>query len=421
MTFAAELLEEGERRLQARHLRSQQRADQTAQDEKIRVERLERARHVARHWICSVCTKENSKELHQLCQVCGRPNGFRANLKWDWDHKKFTCENPSDIVPKPARMNLPSKELIRATDRGNLKGVRRAALGRMIKPGLIGFSDVNRSDPTTGETALIVASRKGHPDIVRFLLEHGSDWKHCDLQGNAALAVAAMNGHLLVVRCLLECTRGECLYNCTGNTFNNHTPFMLACIHGYYGIVSVLLVCGKQIGLRFFELLQQSADSAGCTCLMLAAAHDRTEIVRLLLSEGWSVDTRCKRGLSALDWANETKASLETIQLIQQTMMSLYTELIDEYSGPAEEVDRQKHIEERIRHKDRAKRKHRAWLKRHQEYSDIQKSHSDSAVLQESAVRIVFERAASINMADPHCRPKRLHDAPRKTDGKWYY
>ena len=53
-------------------------------------------------------------------------------------------------------------------------------------------------------TPLILASWKGHLDVVQCLLEHGADMNLMDNQNNAPLTLVAYHGHVNIVRLLLE-------------------------------------------------------------------------------------------------------------------------------------------------------------------------------------------------------------------------
>jgi len=64
-------------------------------------------------------------------------------------------------------------------------------------------ADVNERNDV-GETALIDASGQGHLAVVRLLLAHGADVSPKDQSGQSALCEAAEHGHADVVRVLLE-------------------------------------------------------------------------------------------------------------------------------------------------------------------------------------------------------------------------
>jgi len=55
-----------------------------------------------------------------------------------------------------------------------------------------------------GWTPLYMASKEGHPDVLRFLLEYGVDATVKTEDGSLPLHVAAARGHVEVARLLLE-------------------------------------------------------------------------------------------------------------------------------------------------------------------------------------------------------------------------
>lgn len=65
--------------------------------------------------------------------------------------------------------------------------------------------DINARDPKQGWTALHLAARDGHSDIVRFLLENGAEVDARDIFGNTPLGKAVMNykGNNEVIHLLL--------------------------------------------------------------------------------------------------------------------------------------------------------------------------------------------------------------------------
>ena len=58
--------------------------------------------------------------------------------------------------------------------------------------------------PHSGETPLFIAAQEGHLDMVRFLFEAGSEKDRPKNRGAMPLLIAAQKGHLDVVRFLVE-------------------------------------------------------------------------------------------------------------------------------------------------------------------------------------------------------------------------
>ena len=53
-------------------------------------------------------------------------------------------------------------------------------------------------------TAVIIASKSGHLDVARLLVQAGADKDCADLSGRTALMFASENGHWEVARFLVE-------------------------------------------------------------------------------------------------------------------------------------------------------------------------------------------------------------------------
>ena len=102
---------------------------------------------------------------------------------------------------------------------------------------LLDKADVDRASNTYGWTALMLASRHGHVECVRALLDK-ADVDRTDKYGNTALMIASQNGHVECVRLLLdkaEVNRAD-KYRMTALMFASH--------HGHVDCVCALLEAG---------------------------------------------------------------------------------------------------------------------------------------------------------------------------------
>ena len=109
-----------------------------------------------------------------------------------------------------------------------------AILERLIKAGV----DINDNQGGEGETALILASRDGHVDVVDFLLSQGADTETTDMEKNTALIVACMCGKIDVVLFLSMnvASRGQ-------KTINNIDPSIPTSNHQGRPLVPVSGLC----------------------------------------------------------------------------------------------------------------------------------------------------------------------------------
>jgi ankyrin repeat protein len=66
------------------------------------------------------------------------------------------------------------------------------------------YADVNARERLYGRTALMIAAAAGHADVVRLLVEAGSDLNLLDEEGASALSLARNNGYLDVAAELVD-------------------------------------------------------------------------------------------------------------------------------------------------------------------------------------------------------------------------
>jgi ankyrin repeat protein len=156
----------------------------------------------------------------------------------------------------------------------------------------------------SGRTPLFFGIENNHPEIVRYLTEHGADVNVADINGSTSLMFAALNdnlemvqhltehganinaatynsrwtsllvatesGHLRIVRYLTE--HGA---NVNATDHNRWTPLMFAVKEGYTEIAQHLIERGANVN---------ATDNNGDTPLMIAAMNRREDIVRHLAS-----------------------------------------------------------------------------------------------------------------------------------------
>ncbi len=178
-----------------------------------------------------------------------------------------------------------------------------------------------------GDTALIIAARLGHQDVVAYLLEHGADPALANPHGDSPLAVAAEQGHAKIVSLILakgvDPDEGrQSTPSFTGSALvgmkaeEHNTPLMKAAQGGHINAVRVLLDAKSDPNIRGLAgktalywavergygdvvnaLLEQGAAAdiktdAGFTPLMEAAKSGRIDIVRPLIAKNADVDAR---------------------------------------------------------------------------------------------------------------------------------
>ncbi|CAL8100802.1 unnamed protein product [Calicophoron daubneyi] len=159
--------------------------------------------------------------------------------------------------------------LMEATSNGHIDVARC-----LIKHG----ADINTHSTEFKESALTLASYKGHTEMVRFLLEAGADHEHRTDEMHTALMEAAMEGHVEVARLLLA--HGANV-NIPQDSFES--PLTLAACGGHTELAHLLIGYGADI---------EEVNDEGYTPLMEAAREGHEETVALLLAVGADVNAR---------------------------------------------------------------------------------------------------------------------------------
>lgn len=143
-------------------------------------------------------------------------------------------------------------------------------------------STVDITEPKYGQTPLMYACRKGHPETVRQLVKLGASLRKASARGRTALfeAIEAQNDE--VVELLVELAPSDLDINAVHPKQSNRTALMLAVKLGCLEIANTLL---KYPGIKI-----DLQDANGMTALYLTAKYDHQQIVSILLEAGAKVD-----------------------------------------------------------------------------------------------------------------------------------
>ena len=161
--------------------------------------------------------------------------------------------------------------------------------------------DVNAQYSSTGGTALMYASLRGHLEIVKYLISKGADVNAKNDDGWTALMYASLRGHLEIVKYLIS--KGADI-----NAKNDNGLTALMAASGDKGKLEIIkaLVEGKGGLLSVFSKGADvnAQDDNGETALMRACANGKLEIVKYLISKGADVNAKITvaqhKGLTAL-------------------------------------------------------------------------------------------------------------------------
>lgn len=137
------------------------------------------------------------------------------------------------------------------------------------------------------QTALMLASKAGHLDVVRCLLRHGASLTQGDSEGMTALHHACAEGCTATVQLLIEAGADPKHTDDKGITGLHHAIKSL-------DVINALLDQGLDVNLL---------DAHGATPLHHAAARGRDDVVKALLDRGADPAVRDSRGMTALHMA----------------------------------------------------------------------------------------------------------------------
>jgi ankyrin repeat protein len=195
-----------------------------------------------------------------------------------------------------------SKSLYIASQNGNLNEVRDLLEDMEKEEGIGSFFhtkygnrgadiDINWQNPEdNGKTALIIATRNGHLEVVRELIRAGADVNQSDTHDNVPIFWAAMHGFLEIANALIRAGA-----DVNKKNSGDQTAVFFATQHNQNDVLRLILpICNKEI------LLLEGFDDDDAwglykTPLYVAAENGNVEAAKLLLD---SVPDTMKRIMS---------------------------------------------------------------------------------------------------------------------------
>eukprot|EP01116_Phalansterium_solitarium_P021585 TRINITY_DN6777_c0_g1_i2.p1 TRINITY_DN6777_c0_g1~~TRINITY_DN6777_c0_g1_i2.p1 ORF type:complete len:472 (-),score=63.31 TRINITY_DN6777_c0_g1_i2:202-1617(-) len=268
-------------------------------------------------------TLTSRKSFTEALQWHDRVYRFEAEREEDmssWVHAIRTAR-PGDKLPHVLRLTDEMMRLFKACARGD------SAVVRQILEGDRARLDLHALDED-GNSALHWACVGGHVDIVRMLLETGSDAELRSRDGFTALHSVAQEDHHQVLSLLVdrgakvdapnfEDNRNTTLHyaacwgasqcvkillsrradvNCQAK--DRSTPLSFAAEKGHVEIAKMLLDAGADL-----ESKNDSEEKGGATPLLLAAHNGQLQMARLLLERRANIFEKTVDGLNCLHLA----------------------------------------------------------------------------------------------------------------------
>ncbi|KAF5966967.1 ankyrin protein 3 [Fusarium bulbicola] len=230
--------------------------------------------------------------------VASKDAGFSSRTPLSW-----ACENGYLGIAK----------VIVERDSQPIDAIRAAAYSPLMLASKNGHSDIARWLVNHGadiyrryknESAIWLATSIGHAEIVGLLLDAGADPNTCGVRDAPVLCLAVEKGHEKVVKLLLK--RGA---DANVTDFRTKTPLHLAVKQkGSEATLQALLSCGAHINAR---------DDTGRTPLLLAVATASIDEIGFLIRQGADVTAQDERGETCLHKVmSRSKATFEIVRLL---------------------------------------------------------------------------------------------------------
>eukprot|EP00943_MAST-04B_sp_MAST-4B-sp1_P003942 g3942.t1 len=212
------------------------------------------------------CVNGDGHTLMEVAGLNGQLNSLQKLITWD---KMFNLEKEDEdgLTSLSRYAGFGQEETVKVL----------AACGAKIN-----FKSKNDGN----STALYIASKNGHANVVKILLENNANVNLFKSDGETALCVAAKNGHSLVIEHLLS-------YNASVNQPTNDgvTPLWYASSRGHVNVVDVLVKNKADI--------KRSA-SDGSTALWIAASNGHAGVIRSLQKAGADLNVPNRDGTTPL-------------------------------------------------------------------------------------------------------------------------
>ena len=199
----------------------------------------------------------------------------KAAASGDSAKVKEILGNNGSVIKKKTRIN----SLITASRKGHFEVVKL----------LLNDSTVSIDTETNKTDSLTAASCHGHLDIVKFLVDGGmgKDAK------TTALITASSHGHVDIVKFLVEAGGDVNVFDM--NSFytkgSGWTPMVYAAMKGHIEVIEYFLEMGVDV---------DQGDAVGSTALMTAAFYGKTSVVEFLLLKGADPNATSDNGMTPL-------------------------------------------------------------------------------------------------------------------------
>jgi ankyrin repeat protein len=223
---------------------------------------------------------------------------IQANQRKPWDYSYLSVNEMTKAREAFIRERMGGVGAAPAIDvNKQLLDAARDGKADVVRDMLARGADINSED-SNKDTALALASFKGHTQIVDLLIKAGADLNIQNNIKNTALALASFKGHTQIVDLLIKAGADI-------NTQNNHndTALTLASFKGHTEIVDLLIKAGADFIFDNYN------------ALTFAAREGHVQIVNLLLKAGADVNARTPHDNTVLTLA-AWKGHIQVVDLL---------------------------------------------------------------------------------------------------------
>ncbi len=171
--------------------------------------------------------------------------------------------------------------------------------------------DIEHRESRDGCSAFLVAAKKGDPECIKLLIQHGCNMSVKDRKRQSALHLASINDTAFLIDELLT-SQG---LNIEDRDSDGWTPLIHACWNGAVNCVNLLLQHGANVN----DNLNQDGYSALIACTYNASNNPGSkQIIQRLLLANADIQLRDKLGHNALT------AALQCTEVDQELVMTMY-------------------------------------------------------------------------------------------------
>ena len=291
---------------------------------------------------CSICLDELTNITNNgsvITLPCNHKHKFHRKCIREWSKISKTCPFSCPIEFEDEDIIDNDFHLLTAAQDSNIDDIKHyLSLG----------ADINATDDD-GDTLLMNASAKGDIEIVEYLIGEDVNVNVANKEkfyNGTALHFASKYGHADVVKALIDAGA-----QVNASTDGGYTALQLASMKGYLPVVNTLLAAGADIktksdfgvtalhwasykgnvqvvnALINADANVKAQNNSGWTALMVASYYGKTDVVNTFLDAGADIKTTNNDGETALILANKNSHT-DIVELLEKAIRNKEAKII---------------------------------------------------------------------------------------------